>query len=375
MFKKVLFAGIGLLFVASPLFASAQTADGTASVTQQLIAYYSQLIQLLEQEISQLTAAIQNSGTSNASNTFSATPTSGVAPLTVVFTTGSMASNPYSISFGDGSSPQALTSANCTSSSLASPATCTYQATYTYASAGTYTATATDPSGNAVGTETITVSPALSTSAPACFVSFSPSTVSTGESFTETWTSVDATALQAVLLENGVATAPTTTVALSGSSSFSLLVPDNYLALMQATGPGGSSYCSAPVTVAAESASTSSTSATSTGASCTTAKFTFYAGGWVGTLNYEYMNYPGTGGASGSLSYLGSPTTATYSAGTVLQGNPDWFDGTPDAPPRVGCGGGTFAACFPYQCENGTWTTSANTQTAPTINRATGGGY
>ncbi len=74
---------------------------------------------------------------------FSATPTSGTAPLTVSFKTGPLdTSHSYVINLGNGTSTVAMqdpAAAQCTASST-SPCTRSYVATHTYTSGGTFTA-------------------------------------------------------------------------------------------------------------------------------------------------------------------------------------------------------------------------------------------
>jgi PKD repeat protein len=91
---------------------------------------------------------------SGASGTLSATPQTGAAPLSVTFTTGSIAMETYSIDFGDGSTYGAPSSIGCTSTS---PSTCEYQTTHTYASAGTYTVTLYDQNNTAAATVSVSV--------------------------------------------------------------------------------------------------------------------------------------------------------------------------------------------------------------------------
>jgi PKD repeat protein len=206
--------GIGLLFAASPLLVSAQTVNASGGVSigdQQLIAVLTQLVQLLEQELAQLTSSasgapssqagnssfgsngtgISNvmpnfqmpvqptpiqlpciagigstlwngSGTSNCGTTttsagapFSASPTYGQAPLSVQFTsTGPSGSDiGQTVNFGDGTTGTLNPAPVC--------ATCNLLATvgHTYQNAGTYTATLANSSGATLGTATITVTP------------------------------------------------------------------------------------------------------------------------------------------------------------------------------------------------------------------------
>jgi hypothetical protein len=57
MVKKIVFTGLGLFMVAAPLAASAQATTQSSTSISALIAVYTQLIQLLEQEIALLIAA------------------------------------------------------------------------------------------------------------------------------------------------------------------------------------------------------------------------------------------------------------------------------------------------------------------------------
>jgi peptidoglycan hydrolase-like protein with peptidoglycan-binding domain len=121
-----------------------------------------------------------------------------------------------------------------------------------------------------------------------------------------------------------------------------------------------------------------------TGGSCTTSEFLSGPGSKYGatstpgfyvpatfanpgsnSITIEFMNYPGTGqsGTAASQSLVqgwGSPMTKTYPAGTVLYGDPDWWDGLPNTgvPPSVNCALDVqFDPCVIYQCVDGTWTT------------------
>ncbi|MGC9602455.1 MAG: peptidoglycan-binding protein [Minisyncoccia bacterium] len=91
---------------------------------------------------------------------FNVTPTSGVAPLPVVFS-GSLPNNgssgSYAISFGDGTSNQSIGAYACPMVATSSGVfPCSYHISHTYASAGTYTATLLN-SGSVVGSATVTV--------------------------------------------------------------------------------------------------------------------------------------------------------------------------------------------------------------------------
>jgi hypothetical protein len=106
------------------------------------------------------------SSTTATGDTLTATPLSGPAPLLVTFATTPSATDvgPFTINFGDGSSPQAISRAACTSSV---PASCSYQASNTYTSAGTYTATLLDANGGTLASATISVVNAGGSTAPA----------------------------------------------------------------------------------------------------------------------------------------------------------------------------------------------------------------
>jgi hypothetical protein len=92
------------------------------------------------------------SGTPDA-GVFLATPASGLLPLTVTFTTGSIAGGTMPvIDFGDGSDGSMQTW-SCTQTS---PTSCTYWLPHTYYSAGSFTATISNASG-ILGSTAITV--------------------------------------------------------------------------------------------------------------------------------------------------------------------------------------------------------------------------
>jgi PKD repeat protein len=148
MIKKIAFAGVGLAMLASPLLVSAQTVDGSSNAS--LMAVLTQLIQILEQELQQLISAQGSSPSTQpqpvpqpttvpqpqpvpqptTNSSFSASPTSGTAPLSLAFRIQNVPDlvTQYSINFGDGSS--------CTGGSASCDGV-----THTYAAAGTYTAT------------------------------------------------------------------------------------------------------------------------------------------------------------------------------------------------------------------------------------------
>jgi PKD repeat protein len=121
MSKKATATLIGLALFVSPLVVSAQSAPTSPAA---LIAIYTQLIQLLEQEIALLTAALAHQPQGHVL-TFSAFPTQGAAPLTVTFQSNVSAT----VNFGDGQSGMLTLNGS------------TYTTPHTYTSAGTYTVT------------------------------------------------------------------------------------------------------------------------------------------------------------------------------------------------------------------------------------------
>jgi len=103
-----------------------------------------------------------SSGTVSQSGTFTASPTSGTAPLSVEFYTNATAA--VSINFGDGQNGSLQRTTCAAPNNLGTP--CALEAFHTYQSAGTYTATMFDSSGNTLGTATVTVSGAPNTQCP-----------------------------------------------------------------------------------------------------------------------------------------------------------------------------------------------------------------
>ncbi|MDR3570743.1 MAG: hypothetical protein P4L81_00890 [Candidatus Pacebacteria bacterium] len=102
-----------------------------------------------------LNGSSSSSSSSNVSASLSASPTSGSAPLSVVFTTNSVSSShSYTVDPGDGSGAQALSSNGCSSSTAS---TCVYGIQYTYSTAGTYTAALSDELGDSLGSVTVSV--------------------------------------------------------------------------------------------------------------------------------------------------------------------------------------------------------------------------
>ncbi|MDB5238359.1 MAG: repeat containing protein [Candidatus Kaiserbacteria bacterium] len=152
-----------------------------------------------------------NAPASQADTVFSASPTSGTAPLSVAFSaTGPSGTNFSSITFGDGTSGSlnaAPVCASCNASSAAS---------HTYTTTGTYTATLgympPCPSGMActqvmqTKTVTITVSGSQNPTIvmPTCSETFSSSTTGTGIYFTDSWTSsTDVTSMTLTITRGG----------------------------------------------------------------------------------------------------------------------------------------------------------------------------
>jgi PKD repeat protein len=169
MIKSIISAGVGLSMLATPLAASAQT---SATSNSNLIAILTQLVQLLEQELQQLIAERQNTTpsqptTPNTGGTFTASPTSGAAPLTVTFNmpaffeiNGNNNDAWTTLDNGDGEvsisgqpSTEVYDNIDCTAA--AQDSVC--QGSHTYTSPGTYTVALKDFSGNVLGTQTITV--------------------------------------------------------------------------------------------------------------------------------------------------------------------------------------------------------------------------
>jgi PKD repeat protein len=158
---------------------------------------------------------------------FSATPTTGPAPLAVQFTDASTGNlSTWTWSFGDG-----------TSSTTRSPQ-------HTYTTAGTYTAslTVTGPSGSDTKTATITVTTPPTTAPPIAAFSATPTTgsaplavqftdASTGNISTWAWSFGDGT--------SSTARSPQHTYTAAGTYTASLTV----------TGPGGSATKTADITV------------------------------------------------------------------------------------------------------------------------------
>jgi len=150
-FTTVLATAIIIVSVAMPFVTQAQTTTAPAPSVQQLIALYTQLVQLLEQELAQLTT--NNSQPSTATHvcpnyttpacingtlapqgtdangckmpsicehgsaatstvfifpTFSASPISGTAPLTVQFTVTATQQYPLVLDFGDNTQPSVI---------------------------------------------------------------------------------------------------------------------------------------------------------------------------------------------------------------------------------------------------------------------------
>ena len=146
MRKHIVTSLIGIALIAMPLAASAQTVFYSAPAnpaTAQLIALYTQLIQLLQQELLVLQKGQGGSPPSPASATLTATPSSGASPLNVSFVgTGVKGGQQYIIDYGDGSHSDALAALDvCMHLADGSGGCPKAQASHTYATAGTYTAT------------------------------------------------------------------------------------------------------------------------------------------------------------------------------------------------------------------------------------------
>lgn len=95
-------------------------------------------------------------GTSGSgTDSLNANPTSGSSPLTVSFSATPLSTDtgPFSVDFGDGSTPQPIVSSGCSNAT----AGCVYQVTYTYATAGTYIANLEDVDGLTLASATISV--------------------------------------------------------------------------------------------------------------------------------------------------------------------------------------------------------------------------
>lgn len=153
MYKRIIAPAIAVILLLSPVLASAQrqpTSTTTATRSNaSLIALLTQLVQVLEQELQNLVAQRAGGGIGSKpvippvqiSPNFSASPTSGQAPLSVSFwASGLTAVGGYSVAFGDDAIGQIIMDDN---SSCYYGATCSLNgyASHTYQSAGTYTAT------------------------------------------------------------------------------------------------------------------------------------------------------------------------------------------------------------------------------------------
>lgn len=135
MDRRLIAGALAALLLACPVLVSAQSASTATNVSysatiQQLIAVYTQLIRLLEQEIASL-IAVQGASTAPATN-LDASPSSGTAPLTVNFWYSSAIPND-AIDFGDGS-PLFSLNGYCSSALMGNAC----GANHTYTSAGTY---------------------------------------------------------------------------------------------------------------------------------------------------------------------------------------------------------------------------------------------
>jgi hypothetical protein len=142
MIKTLISVGVGLSMLVIPLAASAQTAPTDNSA---LIAVLQQLIVILTQELQQLIAAKGGSTAITAQQTgsptqqqpaFTASPTSGVAPLTVEFMFLYNA-GATGITFGDGQE-QSFSAPGCPPNNAGGMVNQSCVFDHTYASPGTY---------------------------------------------------------------------------------------------------------------------------------------------------------------------------------------------------------------------------------------------
>lgn len=140
-FRTTTAAILTAAIIAAPVAASAQTVQ-TVTLLQEIVSLQQQLIAALQSEVAQLQGEVNSTASSSEAlattaspndEAFSASPSSGSAPLSVMFTgagldaPGSSAS--YVVDFGDGSSGEA--SANGAN----------YTVSHTYQSNGTFNAT------------------------------------------------------------------------------------------------------------------------------------------------------------------------------------------------------------------------------------------
>ncbi|MBI5470256.1 hypothetical protein HY968_02955 [Candidatus Kaiserbacteria bacterium] len=142
MLKRIAI-GFGIVVFAVPVFASAAVVTGNSD---QLIALYTKLVQLLQQELSFL----QNKPHASVS----VAPSSGPAPLSVVFTVGNR-SETEALDFGDGHS----TGSNGCKKNQGGYCDLSQPISHTYQLPGSYTAKLYDSSsGEAKVVQTMTVS-------------------------------------------------------------------------------------------------------------------------------------------------------------------------------------------------------------------------
>ena len=149
MNKKLITCLIGLSFLTLPLAASAQmSAASDTNTNASLIALYTQLIHLLQEEIQLLQGGSHvpppsPTPTPSGDTALTADPSSGPAPLAVSFTgTGVKGGTQYIIDYGDGQNSGPLAALDvCMHLSDGSGGCPKAQASHTYAAAGMYTAT------------------------------------------------------------------------------------------------------------------------------------------------------------------------------------------------------------------------------------------
>jgi peptidoglycan hydrolase-like protein with peptidoglycan-binding domain len=115
------------------------------------------------------------------------------------------------------------------------------------------------------------------------------------------------------------------------------------------------------------------------GGTCATTVFS--ASSFAGPIVNEFMNYnPSALSPAIPANYMqgfGTQSTKTYPSGTNILGDPDWYNGTPDAgiPISVQCKQQQLGdACIPYTCSNGTWTSVYGTP-PPRVQGTGYGGY
>src|SRR5580658_5092564 len=107
MIKNLLSVFFGAILLTAPTCTLAQTE--TTAPSPSLIAALTQLVQVLEQELQQLiaihtaiTIATPSTTVNTVTESFTASPTSGIAPLTVTFTDPIPTPGLETIEYGDG---------------------------------------------------------------------------------------------------------------------------------------------------------------------------------------------------------------------------------------------------------------------------------